>query len=64
MELALYNLAGQKVVTLVRGRREAGVYAVQWDGRGEGGRELASGIYLYSLRAGARVETRKLLLVQ
>ena len=64
VELALYNLAGQKVATLVRGRREAGVYTVQWDGRGEGGRELASGIYLYSLRAGARVEGRKLLLLQ
>ena len=65
VELAVYNLAGQKVATLVEGVREAGVYTVRWDGRDESGRELASGVYLYRLRAGqGQVETRKLLLLQ
>ncbi|MBI2502337.1 MAG: T9SS type A sorting domain-containing protein [Candidatus Latescibacteria bacterium] len=61
VELAVYNLAGQRVVRLAEGVREAGSYTVRWDGRDEQGHELASGVYLYRLRAGERVQTRKLL---
>jgi len=64
VELALYNLAGQKVVTLANGYREAGRHTARWDGRDDQGRALASGVYLYRLQAGAQVETRKLLLVR
>ena len=44
VELAVYNLAGQRVATLVKGAREAGVYAVRWDGRDTSGQALASGV--------------------
>jgi hypothetical protein len=64
VELAVYNLAGQQVAALVQGVREAGSYTVRWDGRDEQERELASGIYLYRLRAGERMETRKLVLLR
>ena len=57
-------LAGQKVVTLVEGVRQVGTYAVNWDGRDSAGRALASGVYLYELWVGDRVETRKLALVR
>ena len=64
IELALYNPAGQKVATLAAGHRAAGAYVLPWDGRDDAGGNLASGVYLYRLRAGDRVETRKLLLVR
>ena len=64
IELALHNLAGQKVVQLAQATRGAGVHTVRWNGRDARGRTLASGIYLLRLRAGAQVETRKLALVR
>ncbi len=64
VELAVYNLVGQKAETLVAGEREAGIYTVRWDGRDAVARDLPSGVYLYRLRAGRQVETRKLLLVR
>ncbi|MBI2501696.1 MAG: T9SS type A sorting domain-containing protein [Candidatus Latescibacteria bacterium] len=64
VELAVYNLAGQKVATLLEGRREAGAYTLRWDGKDDSGKELASGVYLYRLRAGEQVETRKLALLR
>jgi len=64
VELAAYNAAGQKVATLLDGHRAEGVYTIRWDGRDDGGRELASGMYAYRLRTGDRVEARKLLLVR
>lgn len=64
VELAVFDLAGQRVATLVDGPLAAGIYTVRWDGKDGGGGELASGVYLYCLRAGSQVETRKLLLLR
>ena len=64
IDLAVYNLTGQKVATLAHGLREAGTYTLRWDGQDNDGRELASGVYMYRLEAGERMETRKLLLLR
>jgi M6 family metalloprotease-like protein len=63
-ELSIYNLMGQRVAILIRGSQEAGAHVLQWHGRDDQGRELASGVYLCRLRAGRRVETRKVLLLR
>ena len=60
----MFNLADQQVAALAEGAREAGSYTVRWDGRDDAGRELASGVYLYRLLTGDRVETRKLVMVR
>jgi len=66
VELTIYNLAGQQVATLVSGEHQAGTYTVNWNGKDDRGNELASGVYLYRLRAGdgEQVETRKLVLIR
>ena len=64
VDLVLYNLAGQKVATLAEGARQAGTYTLHWDGRDDDGSALASGVYLYRLRAGEQVGTRRLLLLK
>ena len=66
IDLAIYNLAGQRVATLVSGKYQAGTYTIQWSGGNDDGHELASGVYLYRLRVGdgQQVETRKLLLLR
>ncbi len=64
VQLAVYNIGGQKVATLAEGLRQAGSYTVRWDGRDDQGRGLASGVYLYKLQAGVQTESRKLLLLQ
>ena len=66
IELSIFNLAGQKVATLVKKYYPAGVHTVSWDGRDDDGRELASGVYLYRLRTGdgQEVEMRKFLFLR
>ena len=65
VELAVYNLAGQKLVHLIEGSREPGVHTVRWNGRDERGSELASGVYVYRLQAGKElIATRKVALVR
>ncbi|MDZ7374079.1 MAG: endo-1,4-beta-xylanase [candidate division KSB1 bacterium] len=59
VELKLFDMLGQEVLTLVDGWLPAGSYRVRLDARG-----LAPGVYFYRMRAGDFVRTRKLLLVK
>ncbi len=63
--LAVYNMLGQRVRTLINGKAQAaGAYKVQWDGRDESGALLPSGTYFYSLKAGEKLQTRKMILLK
>jgi len=62
--LEVINALGQKVRTLVDKNQPAGEYSVVWDGTGENGNRVASGIYFYRLRTGDRTKTRKMLLLK
>jgi hypothetical protein len=62
--LRISDLRGARVRTLVDGRRRAGAYAVEWDGRDARGREVASGVYVYALEAGGCTEARRMILVK
>lgn len=62
--MAIYNMAGQRVATMIDAPRPAGMYTLMWDGTDAAGQPLASGIYLYQLRTGEMVQSRKLLLLR
>ena len=62
--LEVYNVQGRLVKTLVEGQLEAGVHQVVWDGTDASGSQVATGVYMYRLTAGDRVETRKMSLVK
>ena len=64
VELAVYDLLGQKLAVLVRGARGPGFHSVEWDGRDDSGRALASGSYLYRLQAGPYRAVGKLMLLR
>ncbi len=64
VQLEIYNPIGQRVRTLVNRRQAAGRYTVQWDGRNDAGQPVASGVYIYQLKAGERfVQSRKMVLL-
>ncbi|UCD93365.1 MAG: T9SS type A sorting domain-containing protein, partial [Candidatus Zixiibacteriota bacterium] len=62
--LDVFNILGQKVKTLVDAPMPAGRHTVSWDGTGNGGRPVASGIYFYRLKASSFAETRKMILLK
>ena len=64
VQITLFDLAGQRVAVLAQGPRGRGVHTVQWNGRDEDGRRVASGVYWYRLEAGNRLYARKLLLLR
>lgn len=64
IELAIYNVLGQKIRSLVSTRKKAGYCTVEWDGKNEEGICVSSGIYLYKLRANNFTQIRKMLLMR
>lgn len=64
VEITIYNVAGQQIRTLVKETRPAGYYEVEWDGKDNTGREVASGVYIYRLKAGNYIQSKKMLLLR
>ncbi|MCH8247617.1 MAG: T9SS type A sorting domain-containing protein, partial [Bacteroidetes bacterium] len=63
--LIVFNLLGQKVRTLLmQEARPAGVHRLPFDGQNDAGLELTSGIYVYQLKAGDFIHSKKLLLLK
>ena len=53
INIEVYNILGQKVITLIDDKKLAGYYDVQWDGHSQNGAKVASGIYIYRMTAEA-----------
>lgn len=59
VNLTVYNTLGQRVINLVNMRQSAGTYTIEFDGR-----NLASGIYLYTLETNNFNQTNKMVLLK
>ncbi len=64
VELAIFDLLGQKIRTLVDAEQALGRYMRQWNGLTDDGKAVASGVYLYRLKVGSYLETRRLTLLK
>ena len=60
--LNVFDLQGRLIRQLHNGQLDSGQHQRQWDGAGEGGGQLPSGMYLVQLRSGGEVVNRKVLL--
>ena len=59
VDLSIYNILGQKVITLVTKRQPAGKHQVEWDASG-----FASGLYYYQLKTGEFQDVKKMILLK
>lgn len=59
VNLKIYNLLGEEVITLIAEERQAGNHSVQFNAS-----YLSSGIYFYKLQAGSFFQTKKMILLK
>jgi len=59
VDLSIFNLLGEKIVTLVSEKQSAGNYSVEWDALG-----FAGGVYIYKLQSGSFEQSRRMLLLR
>jgi hypothetical protein len=62
--LTVFNMLGQKIITLVNRDMAAGKHMVDWNGLDSRGREVSTGTYLYRIAAGNFVQTKKMMFMK
>jgi len=63
VQIEIYNILGQRIVTLVDAEMPAGIHSVRWNGRNALGEKVGAGIYLCRMQAGEFVKTQKMTLL-
>jgi len=64
VNLEIYNLKGQKIKTLVNEILSAGNHSIVWNGTDDKEKPVASGAYLYKMKTGNYVSTKKMILMK
>ena len=59
VSLAVYNVLGEKVATLLNEHKQAGEYQIEWNAGG-----MSSGVYFYTIRAADFQQTKKMVLMK
>ncbi|MBC8182932.1 T9SS type A sorting domain-containing protein [candidate division KSB1 bacterium] len=62
--LNIYNIRGEKVLTLINNFQTAGIHNVKWDGKDKYGTDVSSGVYIYQLNIGNKTISSKMLLIK
>jgi hypothetical protein len=57
--LKIYDLLGREIASIVNEEQSAGLHMVTWNAAG-----MATGVYLYQLKAGNFLQTKKMLLLK
>lgn len=63
-ELNIFNLKGQKVITLIDRKLKTGEYKIEWDGSDAEGKKVVSGIYFYQLKTDKYSQINKMILLK
>ncbi|MCK9329241.1 MAG: chitobiase/beta-hexosaminidase C-terminal domain-containing protein [Candidatus Cloacimonetes bacterium] len=64
VEIEIYNLLGQKIITLISESKSKGQHQVNWNGRDENGREVAGGVYFCRMKTPQYNQMIKLVYVK
>jgi hypothetical protein len=59
VNLSIFDILGNKVVTLVNERQNAGLYEIDWNAK-----NFSSGVYFYQLKIGSYTKFKKLCLIK
>jgi hypothetical protein len=62
--LSVYDLNGQLIREWHYSNQDAGRYSIIWDGSNAMGKRVSTGLYLYSIRAGAYRNTKKMIVMK
>ncbi len=62
--ITLHDQSGRRIRLLLAAELDPGLHEVVWDGRGDAGASLASGLYFCRIEAGGQAVTRKMILLK
>jgi hypothetical protein len=64
VNLEIFDSNGRKIRSMINESKHAGFHQLSWDGSNEQGKPAVSGLYIFRIRAGGFVNSRKMLLLK
>ena len=64
VNITIYEMLGRQVKTLVNQTQDTGYQSVVWDATNDYGKPVSAGIYLYQIKAGEYINTKKMVLLK
>ena len=62
--IAIYDVIGRNVRTLMNANQTAGYHTIHWDARNDMGEGISAGMYIYTIQAGEFRATKKMVLLK
>ena len=64
VNIAIYDMMGRHVKTLINRSQTAGYMSVQWNATNDNNEPVSTGVYLYTIQAGEFRKTKKMVLLK
>ena len=64
VSIAIYDILGNQVKTLINQTQDAGYRSVIWNATNDYGKPVSAGIYLYQIQVGEYISTKKMVLLK
>ncbi len=64
VEVAVFDILGRKIATLLNGEKAAGSYSMEWNGQDDQGLNVPTGMYFIRMTAGQFTDSRKVTLLK
>ncbi|MEA1972966.1 MAG: GLUG motif-containing protein, partial [Candidatus Cloacimonadota bacterium] len=64
VRIDIFNLIGQKIITLLDSEISAGYHSIEWNGENKNGKKVVSGIYYYRMQTDSKNSIKKMLLLK
>ena len=64
VNLTIYDLAGRQVRNLLHEKQAPGLKTIVWDARDDMGNKMGAGVYIYQLKTGNFIASKKMILVK
>lgn len=64
VEIAIYDISGRKIATLLSGEQNAGHHRIVWNGRTDAGTPVPVGTYICRLTLDGATRTQKMILLK
>jgi len=62
--IAIYDITGKIITTLINKEQPTGWYEIQWNGTNQNGKDVPGGVYLSRAAVGKEIKTSKLILLR
>lgn len=62
--IRIYDITGNLIRGLVDEDYAPGAYQIRWDGKNDDGDRVASGVYIYIIKAGSKTEVKKIAVIK